>query len=97
LPKRLPRNRKGCRENRQGQAIPLGGQDKFGIMPGALGGDASYGAKLLSLFPRNPDRGLSSDSGIMLVFDRRTGLNRSELTPTRLLPAAWTSSRRPRG
>jgi ornithine cyclodeaminase len=56
------------------QAIPLSGQDKFGVMPGALGGDASYGVKLLSLFPRNPDRGLSSHSGVMLVFDRQTGL-----------------------
>jgi ornithine cyclodeaminase len=56
------------------QAVPLGGQDKFGIMPGALGGDGSYGAKLLSLFPRNPDRGLSSHAGVMLVFDRQAGL-----------------------
>jgi hypothetical protein len=23
------------------QAVPLGGQDKFGVMPGALGADAS--------------------------------------------------------
>jgi ornithine cyclodeaminase len=59
------------------QAIPLSGQDKFGIMPGALGGDASYGAKLLSLFPRNPERGLSSHSGVVLVFDRETGLPRA--------------------
>jgi alanine dehydrogenase len=59
------------------QAVPLGGQDKFGVMPGALGGDASYGAKLLSLFPRNPERGLSSHSGVMLVFDRKTGLPRA--------------------
>ncbi|MEZ5829674.1 MAG: ornithine cyclodeaminase family protein [Dongiaceae bacterium] len=56
------------------QAIPLGGDDKFGVMPGALGGDGSYGAKLLSLFPRNPDRGLSSHAGVMLVFDRASGL-----------------------
>jgi alanine dehydrogenase len=56
------------------QAIPLGGEDKLGIMPGALGGGGSYGAKLLSLFPRNPDRGLSSHAGLMLVFDRGTGL-----------------------
>lgn len=59
------------------QAVPLGGGDKFGVMPGALGGDASYGAKLLSLFPRNPERGLSSHSGVVLTFDREAGLPRA--------------------
>jgi ornithine cyclodeaminase len=80
------------------QAVPLGGEDKFGIMPGALGGDANYGAKLLSLFPRNPDRGLSSHSGIMLVFDRKTGLPRacldaSVLTALRTAAASAVATR----
>ena len=80
------------------QAVPLGGQDKFGVMPGALGGDASYGAKLLSLFPRNPDRGLSSHSGVMLVFDRKTGLPRacldaSVLTALRTAAASAVATR----
>ncbi|MBA4096000.1 MAG: ornithine cyclodeaminase [Rhodospirillum sp.] len=80
------------------QAVPLGGQDKFGVMPGALGGDASYGAKLLSLFPRNPDRGLSSHSGVMLLFDRKTGLPRacldaSVLTALRTAAASAAATR----
>lgn len=80
------------------QAVPLGGQDKFGVMPGALGGDASYGAKLLSLFPRNPDRGLSSHAGVMLVFDRATGLPRacldaSVLTALRTAAASAVATR----
>ena len=80
------------------QAVPLGGQDKFGVMPGALGADASYGAKLLSLFPRNPDRGLSSHSGVMLVFDRKTGLPRacldaSVLTALRTAAASAVATR----
>jgi alanine dehydrogenase len=80
------------------QAIPLGGQDKFGVMPGALGGDGSYGAKLLSLFPRNPDRGLSSHSGVMLVFDRETGLpmaclDASVLTALRTAAASAAATR----
>jgi len=75
------------------QAVPLGGQDKFGIMPGALGGDASYGAKLLSLFPRNPDRGLSSHSGLMLVFDRKTGLPKACLDAS-ILTALRTAAAR---
>jgi alanine dehydrogenase len=80
------------------QAVPLGGEDKFGIMPGALGCDGNYGAKLLSLFPRNPDRGLSSHSGIMLVFDRKTGLPRacldaSVLTALRTAAASAVATR----
>src|SRR5262245_17457682 len=80
------------------QAIPLSGQDKFGVMPGALGGDASYGAKLLSLFPRNPDRSLSSHSGVMLIFDRETGLPRacldaSVLTALRTAAASAAATR----
>lgn len=80
------------------QAMPLSGQDKFGIMPGALGGDASYGVKLLSLFPGNPDRGLSSHSGIMLVFDRQTGLpsaclDASVLTALRTAAASAVATR----
>jgi alanine dehydrogenase len=80
------------------QAVPLGGQDKFGVMPGALGDDASYGAKLLSLFPCNPDRGLSSHSGVMLVFDRQTGLPKacldaSVLTALRTAAASAAATR----
>ena len=80
------------------QAIPLGGADKFGVMPGALGGDATYGAKLLSLFPRNPDRGLSSHAGLMLVFDRETGLPKacldaSVLTALRTAAASAVATR----
>jgi len=80
------------------QALPLGGEDKFGIMPGALGGDAGYGIKLLSLFPRNPDRGLSSHAGVMLVFDRATGLPKacldaSVLTALRTAAASALATR----
>ena len=80
------------------QAIPLGGADKFGVMPGALGGAGTYGAKLLSLFPRNPDRGLSSHAGVMLVFDRETGLPKacldaSVLTALRTAAASAVATR----
>jgi alanine dehydrogenase len=80
------------------QAIPLGGADKFGVMPGALGGDGTYGAKLLSLFPGNPDRGLSSHAGVMLVFDRETGLPKacldaSVLTALRTAAASAVATR----
>lgn len=80
------------------QAIPLGRDDRFGVMPGALGGDGTYGAKLLSLFPRNPDRGLSSHAGVMLVFDRESGLPKacldaSVLTALRTAAASAVATR----
>lgn len=80
------------------QAIPLGRDDRFGVMPGALGGDGAYGAKLLSLFPRNPDRGLSSHAGVMLVFDRESGLPKacldaSVLTALRTAAASAVATR----
>ena len=80
------------------QAVPLGAEDKFGIMPGGLGGDGNYGAKLLSLFPRNPDRGLSSHAGVMMVFDRATGLPKacldaSVLTALRTAAASAVATR----
>lgn len=80
------------------QAIPLGNGDRFGVMPGALGGDGTYGAKLLSLFPRNPERGLSSHAGVMLVFDRESGLPKacldaSVLTALRTAAASAVATR----
>lgn len=80
------------------QAIPLGSADRFGVMPGALGGDGTYGAKLLSLFPGNPERGLSSHAGVMLVFDRESGLPKacldaSVLTALRTAAASAVATR----
>lgn len=80
------------------QAIPLGNADRLGVMPGALGGDKTYGAKLLSLFPGNPERGLSSHAGVMLVFDRASGLPKacldaSVLTALRTAAASAIATR----
>ena len=62
--------------------VEVGGGNRLGIMPGAmLGGDPFYGVKLLSLFPGNPARGLSSHLGIMTLFEAATG------QPTALLAA----------
>jgi ornithine cyclodeaminase len=36
--------------------IPLSQGRLFGIMPGALGADAAFGAKLISVFPENFSR-----------------------------------------
>jgi len=53
--------------------IPLEGGRMFGIMPGALGGDAVFGAKLISIFPDNFAKGLQSHQGVVVVFDPDTG------------------------
>ncbi len=65
-------------------AVPLPGGNRFGLMPGWLAEPASYGAKLLSLFPENPRHGRSSHAGLMLVFDPATGLARGCLAAAAL-------------
>ncbi len=52
-------------------AMDINGVNKLGIMPGVLGG--VYGVKLISLFPDNPAKGLSSHIGAMVLFDPETG------------------------
>jgi len=52
-------------------AMDIDGVNKLGIMPGVLGG--VYGVKLISLFPGNPAKGLSSHIGAMVLFNLETG------------------------
>jgi ornithine cyclodeaminase/alanine dehydrogenase-like protein (mu-crystallin family) len=53
--------------------IPLGGGHAFGIMPGALGEHAPFGAKLISVFPDNFGKGLQSHQGVVVLFDGDSG------------------------
>jgi len=52
-------------------AMDINGVNRLGIMPGVLG--EVYGVKLISLFPGNPAKGLSSHIGAMVLFDPETG------------------------
>ncbi|HVH34317.1 MAG TPA: hypothetical protein VM847_09440 [Tahibacter sp.] len=52
--------------------LDLDDGDAFGVMPGALA-DGLFGAKLISVFPRNFERGLSSHQGLIVLFDRDSG------------------------
>ena len=45
----------------------------FGVMPGALGEAAAFGAKILSVFPKNFEIGRPSHQGVVLTFDPVTG------------------------
>jgi ornithine cyclodeaminase/alanine dehydrogenase-like protein (mu-crystallin family) len=53
--------------------IPLAGGHLFGIMPGALGADKVFGAKLISIFPENAAQGRQSHQGVIVLFEPETG------------------------
>lgn len=53
--------------------IPLGGGRLFGVMPGAMGERAVFGAKLISVFPENFAKGVQSHQGVVVLFDPDSG------------------------
>ena len=53
--------------------IPLAGGHLFGIMPGALGAKAPFGAKLISIFPENAAHGRQSHQGLIVLFEPDAG------------------------
>ena len=53
--------------------IPLADGRMFGIMPGALGERAAFGAKLISIFPENFALAKPSHQGVVILFDPETG------------------------
>ena len=53
--------------------IPLADGHLFGIMPGALGVDKPFGAKLLSIFQENAAHGRQSHQGAIVLFEPEAG------------------------
>lgn len=53
--------------------IPLSDGRIFGVMPGALGAHAPFGAKLISVFRENAAKGKQSHQGLVLLFDPESG------------------------
>jgi ornithine cyclodeaminase/alanine dehydrogenase-like protein (mu-crystallin family) len=53
--------------------IPLADGRLFGVMPGAMGPRAPFGAKLISVFPENFALGIQSHQGLVILFDPETG------------------------
>ena len=56
--------------------IPLSEGRLFGVMPGAMGAagkNATFGAKLISVFHDNFAKGLQSHQGLVILFDPDTG------------------------
>ncbi len=53
--------------------IPLSEGRLFGVMPGAMGAHAPFGAKLISVFQENFARGAQSHQGLVILFDPQSG------------------------
>ncbi len=73
--------------------IPLSEGRLFGVMPGAMGTRAPFGAKLISVFPENFVRGIQSHQGLVILFDPETGapvcvVHAGELTAIRTAAAS---------
>ena len=54
--------------------IPLADGRMFGVMPGAMGARAPFGAKLISVFPENFALGIQSHQGLVILFDPENGV-----------------------
>ena len=73
--------------------IPLSDGRIFGVMPGALGSHAAFGAKLISVFRENAAKGKQSHQGIVVLFDPESGapvciLHAGEITAIRTAAAS---------
>jgi ornithine cyclodeaminase len=73
--------------------LPLSEGRLFGVMPGALGPHAPFGAKLISVFHDNFARGIQSHQGLVLLFDPESGapvciLHAGEITAIRTAAAS---------
>lgn len=81
------------------QIIPLGGEDLFGVMPGAATGSfgTTFGAKLISVMPGNFANGGPSHQGGVLLFDPASGapvalIHAGEITAIRTAAASAAAS-----
>ena len=73
--------------------IPLADGRAFGVMPGAMGERAPFGAKILSVYPENFAKGVQSHQGVVLLFDPDSGapvciLHAGEITAIRTAGAS---------
>src|SRR5690348_14328387 len=65
----------------------------FGVMPGAMGAHAAFGAKLISVFHGNVARGVQSHQGFVVLFEPENGapvcvLDAGEITAIRTAAAS---------
>jgi ornithine cyclodeaminase/alanine dehydrogenase-like protein (mu-crystallin family) len=53
--------------------LPLSEGRLFGVMPGSMGAYGPFGAKLISVFNGNFQRGVESHQGLVILFDPESG------------------------
>ena len=73
--------------------IDLEGGGALGVMPGGMDDTGAFGAKLVSVFPGNFERGLPSHQGVVALFDPESGapvciLDAGEITAIRTAAAS---------
>jgi ornithine cyclodeaminase/alanine dehydrogenase-like protein (mu-crystallin family) len=73
--------------------IPLAHGHLFGVMPGAMGENAVFGAKLISVYPENFAKGRQSHQGLVVLFEPETGepvcvVHAGEITAVRTAAAS---------
>lgn len=78
--------------------MPIDGGNAMGVMPGGLSEPHVHGIKLISLYPENPKRGLSSHQGVILLFDSDDGrpiaaVEASSVTAQRTAAASAAATR----
>lgn len=78
--------------------MPVDSGNAMGIMPGGLAEPHIHGIKLISLYPENPKRGLSSHQGVILLFDSSDGrpiaaVEASSVTAQRTAAASAAATR----
>lgn len=78
--------------------MPVGGKNMLGMMPGAMSEPATYGIKLVCLFPDNPEAGYSSHQGAIVLFEPEHGaaiamMNAGHLTAVRTAAASAVATR----
>jgi len=74
------------------------GAGLFAAMPGCIDEPTTFGAKLISVFPRNADRGLASHNGIVVLMDPDSGrvtgiLDAASITAIRTAAATAVATR----
>lgn len=75
-----------------------GGRNFFGVMPGYLGDPVGLGAKIITVFPDNPQHGLSSHIGLVVLFDTEIGfplavMDAAQITAIRTAAASAVATR----
>ena len=74
------------------------GAGHFGVMPGEIRANGVFGAKLVTLFPENPARGIPNVQGYILLFNRTDGsplalVEASSVTALRTAAASGAATR----